>query len=91
MTEATNPVYILDNSPIVTQENCLIVGGRLYERLYNHPEDLRYRVFSSTDDYDYVVDTDDVSRLDRVFANHLIGAHSQADTSSPIDLEDDAC
>lgn len=46
-------------------ENCFIFEAKVYERLYNHPNRLKYRVIFSDDDYDYVVDRNLRRRLDR--------------------------
>ena len=36
-------------------KNCRVIKGERYERLYDHPQGEKYRVFHSDDDYDYVV------------------------------------
>jgi len=49
--------------------NVIRIGSLFYEKLYNHPENLQYRFFSSIydDDYDYVIDLKKISVLDSVF------------------------
>lgn len=64
-----DPKFIRDNSDLLIKENCLIVDNVLYERLYDHYSDERYRFFFSCDDYDYLEDQEMIDRLDILFKN----------------------
>ena len=63
-----NAQDILSTSELLTPENCKIVGDVLYEKLYDHPYNEKYRFFISDDDYDYVEDADLIAKLDELFS-----------------------
>lgn len=46
------------------EENVFTFENKKYERLYNHPLNIKYRMILSDDDYDYVDDEELINRLD---------------------------
>lgn len=52
---------------IYIKENFVTLENKLYERLFNHPENFRYREIFSDSDYDYVEDERLVSALDKIY------------------------
>ena len=59
---------ILKNCKLLMKEHCTIINNVVYEKLYDHPYNEKYRFFFSTDDYDYVEDESSIAILDDVFA-----------------------
>jgi hypothetical protein len=51
---------------IYIKENFITLENKLYERLYNHPENFRYREIFGDNDYDYVEDERLISTLDKI-------------------------
>ena len=54
---------------IYIKENLITLENKLYERLFNHPENFKYREIFSDNDYDYVEDERLVSTLDQIWHN----------------------
>ena len=50
-----SPEYIRDNSELLDKSNCVIHNNVLYERLEGS-----YRFFFHCDDYDYLVDNEEL-------------------------------
>ena len=48
---------------IYIQANVIFFNGNLFERLFNHPEGLKYRILYTSDDYDYVTSKSIISIL----------------------------
>ena len=48
---------------IAIEENCFTYNEVTYEKLFNHPHDLKYRFFTEND-YDYVEDEELIKKLD---------------------------
>jgi hypothetical protein len=54
---------------IYIKENLITLENKLYERLFNHPENFKYREISGDNDYDYVEDERLISALDQIWYN----------------------
>ncbi len=48
---------------LAVEENCFTYNEVTYEKLFNHPQNLKYRFFTSND-YDYVEDEELIKKLD---------------------------
>ncbi len=51
---------------IYIKKNLITLENKLYERLFNHPENFKYREILGDDDYDYVEDERTISALDKI-------------------------
>jgi hypothetical protein len=61
----SNAQQVLESSTILVPNNCRIVGGVLFELLFD--AEYKYRFFFNADDYDYVVDPPEIAELDVIF------------------------
>ena len=50
------------SSELLIRENCIVIDGVVYERLFH--EEHKWRFFLSYDDYDYVENPEEIKRLD---------------------------
>lgn len=52
---------------LYNEENTITYQNNKYEKLFDHPEDEKYRVILDDDDYDYVEDKMLINILDLLF------------------------
>jgi hypothetical protein len=52
---------------IYIKENIIELDGKLYEKLFNHPQRLSWRVIFNDNDYDYIEDNKLLKKLDFLF------------------------
>lgn len=58
---------------IYIEENIFTFEGNKYEALFNHPEEINYRVILSDDDYDYIEDERMIAILNAEYFIHSFG------------------
>lgn len=52
---------------IYIQKHLIELDGKLYEKLFNHPQDLSWRVIFNDDNYDYIEDKELLKKLNSLF------------------------
>lgn len=54
----TDPCHLFDTSSLVAYD------GGVYERMTDHPKNIKYRAILNDDDYDYIKDEELIKKLD---------------------------